>query len=329
MSERMMPEGGEASRLSALMRLAGRISPIWYAVTALFLVSAMISPAMFQASHVMNMMQVAAFVGVIACGQTLVLLAGGIDLSQAGTVTLINILAAATMMGSDGNIAAALVLCLAVSVGIGLLNALLIVWLRITPLIATLAVNSILFGAALVYTGGAPRGAAAPGFTWIGQGNIAGVAMTTIIWISLALVLAWALKYTVFGRWLYATGANPVAARLMGVPVRAVQASAYILSALFACFGSLLLTAYIGSPSLGIGNQFMFSSVAAAVVGGTALTGGVGSVVATLGGAFFMTELDSFTNIVQVGTGTRLVLQGVLIALSVVLYRAISARRNR
>jgi ribose/xylose/arabinose/galactoside ABC-type transport system permease subunit len=114
----------------------------------------------------------------------------------------------------------------------------------------------------------------------------------------------------------------------MGVPVRSVQASAYVLSALTATLGSLLLTAYVGTPSLGIGNQFLFSSVAAAVVGGTALTGGIGSVLATVGGAIFITELDSFTNIIQINTGTQMVLQGAIIAASVLLYRTIARKRR-
>jgi ribose/xylose/arabinose/galactoside ABC-type transport system permease subunit len=114
----------------------------------------------------------------------------------------------------------------------------------------------------------------------------------------------------------------------MGVPVRWVQASAYVVSAVAAAGGSLLITAYVGSPSLGIGNQFLFSSVAAAVVGGTALTGGIGSVVATVGGAIFITELNSFTNIIRVTTGTQMVLQGAIIAASVLLYRAVARSRR-
>ena len=310
------------------VEIVNRIGPVWIAVIGLYFLSAAISPAMFQGSQVLNILQVAAFVGVIACGQTLVLLIGGIDLSQAGTVTLVNIVSTSIMMGSDASVASAVFACLLLALAIGLGNALLIVVLRVTPLIATLSTNSILFGAALVYTGGAPHGESAPAFDWIGQGNILGVPTSTLVWLVVASVLAWVTRATVYGRWLYATGANPTAARLMGVPVRLVQASAYVVSALTATMGSLLLTAYVGSPSLGIGNQFLFSSVAAAVVGGTALTGGIGSVIATMGGAIFITELNSFTNIIRVTTGTQMVLQGAIIAASVLLYRAIARTRR-
>ncbi len=319
------PLAGRGERVAAAINAVG---PVWVAVVALYAVSALISPAMFQGSQVLNILQVAAFVGVIACGQTLVLLVGGIDLSQAGTVTLVNIVATSIMMGQDANIAAAVLTCLALAVLIGAVNAFVIIVLKVTPLIATLSMNSILFGAALVYTGGAPRGSSADAFNWIGQGSLAGIPTSTIAWAVVALALAWLTRSTVYGRWLYAVGANPDAARLMGVPVRPVTASAYIASALTATLGSLLLTAYVGSASLGIGNQFLFTSIAAVVVGGTALSGGIGSVIGTVGGAIFITELSSFTNIIRVNTGTQMVLQGAIIAASVVLYRSISQTRS-
>jgi ribose/xylose/arabinose/galactoside ABC-type transport system permease subunit len=148
-----------------------------------------------------------------------------------------------------------------------------------------------------------------------------------IAWLLIALGVAWLARKTVYGRWLYASGANPAAARLMGVQVGAVVVSAYGLSAVLAALGGLLFTAYIGAPSLGIGNQFLLTSVAAVVVGGTVLTGGVGSVVATIGGTIFITELNSFTNVVRITTGTQMVLQGMIIASSVVLYRVIARWR--
>jgi ribose/xylose/arabinose/galactoside ABC-type transport system permease subunit len=305
----------------------GRLGPVWLAVAGLFVLSGLISPAMLQVAQVFNMLQVAAFLGVLATGQTLALLAGGIDLSQAGIVTLVNILATSLMLGADANIAQGVLVPLLVALLVGLLNGAVVVFLRVTPLIATLAMNSILFGAALVYTGGAPHGQAAPSFQWIGAGSLLGLPVSMLFWLVLSLGVAWAARRTVAGRWLYASGANPAAARLMGVPVAAVSIAAYAGSALLAGIGGLLFTAYIGAPSLGIGNQFLLTSVAAVVVGGTALTGGVGSVVATIGGTIFITELNSFTNVIRVTTGTQMVLQGAIIALSVALYRTVGRRR--
>jgi ribose transport system permease protein len=312
-----------AWRRGPTLRL-GRFGAVWIAVLGLFILSGLISPAMFQLTQVLNILQVAAFLGVLATGQTLALLVGGIDLSQAGMVTLVNILSTSIMLGADSRTPAAILACIALAALVGLLNGIIVTLFKVTPLIATLAMNSILFGAALVYTGGAPHGDAAPGFQWLGAGNLFGLPVSMIVWLVIALAVAWILHKTVYGRWLYATGANATAARLMGVPVVPVVISAYVASAVLAALGGLLFTAYIGAPSLGIGNAFLLTSVAAVVVGGTVLTGGVGSVIATIGGTIFITELNSFTNVIQITTGTQMVLQGTIIALSVLLYRLIA-----
>lgn len=309
----------------AALRSLHVIGAVWIAVFVLYVLAGLISPAMFQVSQVINILQVASFLGVIALGQVVVVLTGGIDLSQAGMVTMTNIVATSIMVGQPENIPLAIAACIAVAVLSGLVTGLIVAVVDITPLVTTLSMNSILFGASLVYTGGAPFGEAAASFEVVGTGRLLGIPAPTLIWVILAAVLFYLTRRTIFGRWLYATGANVDAARMMGVPVERVTVMAYVLSSLMAMIGGLLLTAYVGSPSLGIGNQFLFTSVAAVVVGGAALTGGVGGIIATVGGAIFITELASFTNIVRVSTGTQYVMQGTIIILSVVLYRRLSS----
>jgi ribose transport system permease protein len=310
----------ERTRRGGLRVLATR-GPVWIAVALLFLLASSVSPAFMSLEEVRNIFQVTAFLGVTAIGQTIALMVGGIDLSIGGMVTLTNVLATSLMDGRNAAILPAVGACLLAGVLVGLVNGVLIAYLRVTPMIATLSTNSILFGVALVYTGGAPHGSAAPLFVPMGQGHIAGVPASGLSWIVVALVMAFVLTRTVFGRWIYAVGANPVAARLMGVPVQPVLLAAYMLSSVMAVLGSLLITAYIGNPSLGIGDQFLLTSVAAAVVGGAALTGGIGSIISTIGGALFITEANSFTNIAHMSTGTQYIVQGAIIALSVLVYR--------
>jgi len=304
-----------------------RTGVVWLVVILLYAVSGLFSPGMFQVSQVLNILQVAAFLGVVATGQTLALLTGGIDLSVAGVVTMSNIVSTSIMAGRDGNMVMAVATCILLAATVGLINGLMITVIRVAPLIATLGVNSILFGAALVYTHGAPHGSISPGFAVFGQGHMTVFPVSTVCWLTVALTIAWVTRQTVFGRQLYAVGANTTAARMMGIPVRRIVIIAYILSSVMAVLGGLLLTSYIGSPSLGIGDQFLLSSIAATIVGGTALTGGMGSVIGTIGGALFITELNSFTTIVRVSTGTQFVLQGAVIALSVLLYRFVGLGR--
>ncbi|MBV9731273.1 MAG: ABC transporter permease [Verrucomicrobia bacterium] len=305
-----------------------RVGAVWIVVVLLYLVSGLVSPGMFRVSQILNILQVSAFLGVVATGQTLALLAGGIDLSVAGVVTMANIVATSLMAGKDANTLFAVAMCFLLAALVGLINGLAITFIRVAPLIATLGMNSILFGAALVYTNGAPHGGISPGFAVFGQGHIMAFPVSTICWLVIALIIAWVTRRTVFGRQLYAVGASATAARMMGIPATRIVIIAYILSSVMAVLGGLLITSYIGSPSLGIGDQFLLTSIAATIVGGTALTGGLGSIVGTIGGTIFVTELNSFTNIVRVSTGTQFVLQGAVIALSVLLYRFIGASRT-
>jgi ribose transport system permease protein len=313
------------SSVSAMLRKAGAV---WVVVLLLYLVSGLVSPGMFQFGQIINILQVAAFLGVVATGQTLAVLSGGIDLSVAGVVTMANILSTSIMAGDAGNALIAMTVCLLVSAVVGLVNGLMITAVRVTPLVATLAMNSILFGAALVYTRGAPHGGISPEFAVFGQGHLVILPVSAICWLTIAFSMAWLMRRTIFGRQLYAVGANPTAARAMGIPVGRTVIVAYILSSILATLGGLLLTSYIGSPSLGIGDQFLLTSIAATVVGGTALAGGTGSIVGTVGGTLFITELNSFTTVVRVSTGTQFVLQGAVIALSVLLYRLIGFNKT-
>lgn len=324
-----MATGAESlsMRFPRILALANRFGAVWIAVISLYVVSGLVSPGMFHVNQVLNILQVAAFLGVVATGQTLALLVGGIDVSVAGVVTMSNIVSTSVMIGRSETMLSGIVICLLIAAVVGLINGGMITMLRVTPLVATLAMNSILFGGALVYTGGAPHGTVSPEFIFFGQGHLVGLPVSTLCWLAIALSMLWLTQKTVFGRRLYAVGANPAAARLVGIAVRRTVTIAYILSSVMAALGGLLLTSYIGSPSLGIGDQFLLTSIAAVVVGGTALSGGVGSVLATVGGTLFITELNSFTNIVSVSTGIQFVLQGAIITLSVLLYRLIGAKR--
>ena len=298
-----------------------RSGAVWPAAILLYLVAGFVSPAMFELRQVVDILQVSAFLGLVALGQAMALLVGGVDLSVAGVVTLVNILSTGLMDGRISAIPVGVALPLLIAAMVGLCNGVLVVWAGITPLIATLGMNAILYGGALIYTGGAPHGAAAPTFTALGQGSLIGVPASAICWITVAAIMWVLTRRTAYGRRLYAVGANPVAAHMMGVPVGYVLVSAYTLGSLLAGAGGLLITAYIGQPSLGIGDQFLLTSVAAVVVGGTALTGGIGGVVGTVGGTLLITELNSFTDIVHVSVGTQYVVQGAIIALGIIVYQ--------
>jgi ribose transport system permease protein len=323
------PAGDQPTTSAKALYVLRRVGPIWIAVILLYIVAGVKEPAMFKTSQMLNILQVAAFLGTVAIGQTIALLVGGIDLSVAGVVTMTNIVTARLMAGQTDRILYAVAASILLALLVGFVNGLVITKINVTPLIVTLAMNSILFGAALVYTSGAPSGSIARPFAEIGQGHVGSFPVSTILWLALTAVMAFILSRTTFGRRLYAVGANPRAAHLMGVAADRTIISAYMLSSLMACAAGLLITSYVGLPSLGIGNQYMLTSIAAAVVGGAMLTGGVGSVIGTAGGALFIQVLNSFTNILTGSTGVQYIIQGIIIAFGVMLYPFLSGRRGR
>lgn len=304
-----------------------RIHGIWVATLALFGVGWVLQPNSFSVSQFYNVLQVASFLGIVAIGQTLVILTGGIDLSVSGVVTMVNIVTALYMKGDPSRIPTTVLICLAIGLLVGLVNGVLVTKARIVPLIVTLAMQAVLFGIALLLTGGIPSGGVAKDFQYIGQGRFFDFPVAAMIWIVLTLAFAVLTTRTIFGRSLYAVGSNARAAHMAGAAVDPTIIAAYVLSALTAAIAGLIVTAYIGLPALGSGDKYQLSSIAAVAVGGTALSGGIGGVVLSAGGALFMTELTSITNVLAVGTGATLVIQGGAIVLGTALYSLARHRR--
>jgi ribose transport system permease protein len=209
-----------------------QIGGIWGAVIVLYIVSGLLSHATLNPSHVLDVLQVASILGIAAVGQTFVILTGGIDLSVAGIITLANVVASGVMDGNNVLILPGLATIFALGTAAGTINGLLVTRVHITPLIVTLAINSVLFGAALIYSHGAPHGAIPPALQVIGQGRIMHFPVSAILSIILTLTAAIVSRRTIFGRQLYAVGANPRAAHATGIPVDRTIVLAYVASGL-------------------------------------------------------------------------------------------------
>jgi ribose/xylose/arabinose/galactoside ABC-type transport system permease subunit len=258
--------------------------------------------------------------GIAGIGQTLVILTGGLDLSVGSTITLIDVMAPQMIAGKEDRILETVLLCLAVGLLIGLANGLLVTRVGITPFVATLGMNSIVLGAALVYSRGAPLGSLPASFRFWGTGFLGPVPASTIIWAVLALISIVVMGRTVFGRHVYATGANSVAARLSGVKTQRVILSCYVVSGLTAAIAGLVLAAYIGVGTLTLGQDYMLNSIAAVVVGGTRFEGGRGSLLGTVMGALFLMVLYSLAGMINLSHPGELALKGAIIIGAVALY---------
>src|SRR5687768_16994382 len=261
-----------------------------------------------------NILRLAVFLGVIAAGQTLVIISGseGIDLSAGSVVTLTAILTYIVVNGANERVLPALLLTLAVGALIGLINGVGITFLKISPFVMTLGMAGVVSGAIIVLTHGTVSGKIAPIMTWILFG-----------------ILMWLLlERTTFGRNLFAIGVNRITAKLSGVHVNRTNLLTYSLAGALAGFGGFLLVGNTGVVHLQLGQPFLFPSIAAVAVGGTLLSGGKGSYWGTMAGAIVLTLITSLLTTMQMPESVRrMVLGGTLLILISIYGRQRSLRQ--
>jgi ribose transport system permease protein len=313
-----------ASGLSALrnrLRL-NQATITWLAVLLLVVAASCLSPAFLRTRNLLNVLRQAATLGIISVGQTMVVLAGGADLSQATVMTLSAVVAFKYLGGDDLMIAPVILMCLALGGGIGVCNGVMVSKIKVPPFLMTLGTRTVVFGLALMFTKGAPQGHTTPLFREVlGQSYVLGIPGQVLIW-ALVVSLGWLLlAKTTFGRRLYAVGGNPRAARLAGVKVDRVLIAAYAVSGILAALGGLVLGARSGNADNVMGNGYELNAIAAVVIGGTSFAGGRGGVLGTVGGVLMMTVLQNLLNILGVSPHAYLIAMGIVIIAAVVSLR--------
>ncbi|GAA3717296.1 ABC transporter permease [Nonomuraea antimicrobica] len=275
--------------------------------------------------NVVGVQQRSAALGIVAVGQTLAILAGSLDLSVAYLISLTSLVAAETMAGQDGGIVPALAAVAGVSVLVGLVNGLVITKLKVHAFIATLGVALIIKGIVdHLYDG--PAGRVPESFQHLGYDRIGPVPVSALLWAGVALVAWFLLSRTRYGYRVYAVGGDVEVARLSGVRTDRVVIVTHILCSLCAGIAGLLLAARLGAgaPTVGTDGGYDLESIAAVVLGGTALAGGRGGVAGTVGGVLLLAVLDSVFNQLEVNSFVKDVVRGVVIVAAVAVY----ARRS-
>jgi ribose transport system permease protein len=290
---------------------------IWLVVVALLLVARLISAGFWDPTHLLNVLRQASGLGILTLGQTMVILTGGIDLSNGMVITLVDVLAAGILNGKDNLLIPVILLTLGLGLFIGLINGLLITKVKIPPLVCTLGMFSILKGIAYMYTGGAPKGAISPSLQFVGEGFIGPIPTQVFFLIGFFILIYVLIHRTPYGRKIYAVGGNKRAAHLSGVNPDRIIISVYMVSSILAALTGLILAGYIGTGSLNIGDGLNFNSVAAAVVGGTLFSGGIGSVFGGMGGALFLAILISMLRFLGLPYQNQLMVQGAILAIAI------------
>ena len=276
-------------------------------------IAALFARDFYASANLVLVAQQIGFIGVAALGQTFTLLVGGIDLSVGAVSGLTMVVVAVVSGGSDDKLAVAILLAFALGIAVGIGNAILVTWRNAPPFVATFATFTLVEGALLAWTKGAPSGNIPGALGSFGAGKVAGVPVPLLVFLGLGLACAFALARTTYGRQVYATGSNPVAARLAAIPTRALITSAYVACALCAVVAGLLISGYIGYVDNQLVGTINLNCIAAAVIGGTTFAGGEGGVARTTIGVILLACLLSLMVFFNAGISGQLVLEGAVI----------------
>lgn len=276
-----------------------------------------LTPDFASLANIKNILRTVSVVGVVAIGETLVLLAGGVDISVGSVAAMSGVIASLLWGTKSVNIWVCALAALLVGGLVGLINGTVITRLKINPLITTLGTYSVVRGLSFALTNSSMNQLVQPDFQFIGRGEVAGIPFSLLLMLALYAIFIFALAQVRAGRNLYAVGGNPVAGRLAGLPVGAYLLTVYVVCGVFAALGGLILASQLaaGTPQAAAGLEFKV--IAAVILGGTSLSGGKGTMFGTLVGVFILRTLDSGLILTGVSSYWQEVARGAVLLLAV------------
>jgi ribose transport system permease protein len=289
-----------------------------FGATAAILVGGeVIHPGFADWTSLRAMLVLASFIGFVSAGQMLVVLVGGIDLSMPWVLNGAAIVLTTTSLGQTSRMPVAIALALAVGAAVGFANGIGVAWLRVPAVVMTLGMNGVLQGLSLGLSKGLTcRSCASYAPSPLHRlvvGRVIGIPTELFVWAGVALLVTVMLTLTTFGRRVYAVGNNPRAAFLSGVGVRGITVALYTLSGVFAAVGGIALVAYGGQASLGLGDPYLFESIAAVVIGGVSILGGRGHYVGVLAGSVTLVAIVTLLQAERVPEYGRSIIYGLVI----------------
>lgn len=304
-----------------------RIDPDFRNALGLFLVSAalifasrLLGAGFGSLDQVKAILLISSFLMVVAFGQQMVILIGGLDLSVASMMTLGGILAFNWIGPSLPALIWAVPAILLITAAIGACSGIGVTYLGVPPFIMTLATGIILYGVILGVTQGSPTGQPSPFLTSLYADTWLGVPMLYLM--VLVMLAGWVLQVrTSFGRMIYALGTNPVAAHVAGLPVKRLTILTYAISGASAGLAGIMIVGYVSGVTLTTGNEYLLPSVAAVVIGGTSIVGGRGIYPGAVAGAVLLTTLSMLVSSVGISVGWRTIIYGAVIFVALVLLR--------
>lgn len=313
-----------ATRLPAILRHKAVLA--WLVVIAVWIVASLLTRGFGAYGHLRYLLELAAVIGLVAAGQTLVVIGGGIDLAVGAVITVTAILLPLLSVAWDPTGLVGVAATLLVAAGIGFLNGLGIAALRVHPLIMTLAMATLLQGLLVIVAGGSAVTVRNPVVEWLGSARPAGVPVGILLWLVVSAGVLVLLHRTAVGARIFALGTSPLAARLSGVDIGRTTVLLYTLSGLAAGIAGVLVLGMNRQGYVGIGDPYLLTSIAAVVLGGTSILGGRGTYAGTIPGAILLVTITALITVVNASPGWRSILFGGLI-LGLLLLSGREARR--
>ncbi|MET4231521.1 ABC transporter permease [Bradyrhizobium sp. 482_C4_N1_1] len=297
---------------------AGLVS-VLVLICVVYLIGATVSDRFPTQGNLLNVYEQTTDLALVSIGQTLTILSGGIDLSVGSLISLTSCLTSGLINGNPDRVIPVVIAVLALGTFVGVVNAGLVVSLRVHPLIVTLGMGAILQGVTLLYALG-PVGRVPRGFNFLAYGRILGLPVGATLAVLLCILIALFLRYLPLGRQIYAIGDDANSARLVGLRRTHILTLVYGASGFCCAATGLYLAARFGVGQPYTGVNYTLASITPVVLGGTLLSGGKGGVIGTLFGAFLIALLNNLLNFMDVSKHYQLVAQAIIIILAVSIY---------
>jgi ribose transport system permease protein len=299
--------------------LAREFVTVVLSTIALIIICRLVAPSSVSYGGLAGSLPFAAIIAIVGLGQLLVVQQGGFDLSLAGGVSLAVVVSTHYPQGDDALLLSAVLLAIACAILAGLANGILVSLFKLNAIVATIGVNALLYGGVFAVSGGVPKTTTTL-LAAIAGGQTLGIPNTVYFALATLLVVSFILKKTVAGRRFEAIGANPLAARAVGLRVQLHQLLAYVYAQLLYCMAGVLVAGVTREPTAFQGDSLLLPSVAVVVLGGTSLLGGRGFPISTVIAAFFLNQLSQFALAVGVPYSAQTIIQALALGFGIGVY---------
>lgn len=296
------------------------LPPAFWGLIAVITIAAIYQPHFLSLPFLMILLRQAAPLGIVALGQTFVVVNRSLDLSVGANIALINLIVSHAMWKDVDPIIVGFT-ALAAGAAIGLVNGFFVTVVRASSVVITLGTASIITGLGLFYSSGAPGNAMPEIFKWLGRSRIGTVPVSGIIWIVLGVIAFIILRKLTYGRHVFASGDNPSASLYSGIPVNLTLLVSHTMCGFFAAVGGLLLSGLVGVGALNLGADYVLSSIAAVILGGAIFGGGAGGIVGSMLGTALLIMTLNLLTVFGVGAPGKLIVQGLVIAAAAIMYQ--------